>query len=425
MARGIALLGLASLLLGLANGQKPGESKEVHPKITTYRCSKKHGCKAKTNYIVLDSLTHPVHQVGSTLGCGDWGNPPNATVCPTKEACAKNCIMEGIPDYSQYGVTTSGTSLKLQQLLNGKLVSPRVYLLDKSEREYEMLQLTGNEFTFEVDATKLPCGMNSALYLSEMDKTGARSKLNPGGAYYGTGYCDAQCFTTPFINGVGNIEGKGSCCNEMDIWEANSRASHVAPHTCNKKGLYLCEGAECEFDGVCDKNGCAWNPYRVNVTDYYGNSNAFKVDTSRPFSVVTQFPANRRGKLEKIHRLYVQDGKVIESHTVDVPGLPKTDSMTDEFCAATGAEKFLSLGAMQGMGEAMSRGMVLAMSIWWDEGGNMRWLDSGEAGPCNATEGHPTEIVKVQPNPEVTYSNLRWGEIGSTYGKVRLCRPRA
>jgi cellulase len=34
-----------------------------------------------------------------------------------------------------------------------------------------------------------------------MDPTGARSKLNPGGAYYGTGYCDAQCFVTPFING--------------------------------------------------------------------------------------------------------------------------------------------------------------------------------------------------------------------------------
>ncbi|KAK4095763.1 glycoside hydrolase family 7 protein [Parathielavia hyrcaniae] len=424
MARGIALLGLASLLLGAAHGQMPGETEEVHPKITTYRCSKKHGCKPKTNYIVLDSLAHPVHQVGSSLGCGSWGNPPNATVCPTKEACAKNCIMEGIPDYSEYGVTTSGGSLRLQQLLDGKLVSPRVYLLDKSEKQYEMMKLTGQEFTFEVDATKLPCGMNSALYLSEMDKKGAKSKLNPGGAYYGTGYCDAQCFTTPFINGIGNIEGKGSCCAEMDIWEANSRATHVAPHPCSKEGLYLCEGPECEFDGVCDKNGCAWNPWRVNITDYYGHSDAFEVDTSRPFTVVTQFPADKKGKLVAIHRLHVQDGRIIKSYTVDAPGLPVTDSMTDEFCAATGSEKFMTLGAMEGMGDAMTRGMVLAMSIWWDEGGNMRWLDSGEAGPCNATEGHPTEIVKVQPNPEVTYSNMRWGEIGSTYGDVKICRPR-
>ncbi|KAG7286752.1 Endoglucanase EG-1 [Staphylotrichum longicolle] len=423
MARGIALLSLASLLLSVANGQKPGEAKEVHPKVTTYRCSKRGGCKASTNYVVLDSLAHPVHQVGSSLNCGDWGNKPNATACPDKESCAKNCIMEGIPDYSQYGVTTKGSSLRLQQLLDGKLVSPRVYLLDKTENRYEMLHLTGNEFTFDVDATKLPCGMNSALYLSEMHPTGARSKLNPGGAYYGTGYCDAQCFVTPFINGIGNIEGRGSCCNEMDIWEANSRASHVAPHTCNKPGLYLCEGDECSKDaGVCDKNGCAWNPYRVNVTDYYGNSNKFKVDTSRPFTVVTQFPANRKNKLEKIHRLYVQDGKVIESYTVDAPGLPKTDSLTDEFCKATGASKYLELGGTEGMGDALSRGMVLAMSIWWDEGGNMNWLDAAEAGPCNLTEGNPANITKVEPNPEVTYKNLRWGEIGSTYGKVKgLC----
>jgi cellulase len=201
----------------------------------------------------------------------------------------------------------------------------------------------------------------------------------------------------------------------MDIWEANSRATHLAPHPCNKKGLYLCSGDDCGDEGVCDKDGCAWNPYRVNVTDYYGTGTQFKVDTLRPFTVVTQFPANRRGKLEKIHRLYVQDGKVIESYVVDAPGLPKTDSQTDEFCKATGAEMFSKLGGIVGMGDALTRGMVLAMSIWWDEGGHMAWLDSAEAGPCKAGEGAPTEIVKVQPNPEVTYSNMRWGEIGSTF----------
>lgn len=202
MARGVTVFGLATLLLGAANAQRPGQSKEVHPKLTTYRCNKNWGCRPETNYIVLDALAHPVHQATNSYNCGDWGNKPNATACPDKEACAKNCVMEGIPDYSAYGVTTKGSSLRLQQLLNGKQVSPRVYLLDRSEREYEMVQFTGNEFTFEVEATKLPCGMNSALYLSEMHRTGARSKLNPGGAYYGTGYCDAQCFVTPFINGV-------------------------------------------------------------------------------------------------------------------------------------------------------------------------------------------------------------------------------
>jgi cellulase len=45
----------------------------------------------------------------------------------------------------------------------------------------------------------------------------------------------------------------------------------------------------------------------------------------------------------------------------------------------------------------------------------MLWLDSGVAGPCNATEGNPSNIVKVEPEPEVTFSNVKWGEIGSTY----------
>jgi len=214
------------------------------------------------------------------------------------------------------------------------------------------------------------------------------------------------------------MEGKGSCCNEMDIWEANSRASHVAPHTCSVPGFFECVGEECAREGVCDKPGCGWNPYRVGITDYYGQGPEFEVDTTRPFTVITQFPADQKtGKLKSFYRMHAQDGRIIKSYKVDVPGLPETDHMDDEFCKATGADIFLKLGGTEGMGDAMTRGMVLAMSIWWDEGGNMQWLDGAaqNAGPCNATEGAPSNIVKVEPNPYVTYSNLRWGEIGSTY----------
>lgn len=45
----------------------------------------------------------------------------------------------------------------------------------------------------------------------------------------------------------------------------------------------------------------------------------------------------------------------------------------------------------------------------------MQWLDSGVAGPCDTTEGFPRNIVKAEPGPEVTFANVRWGEIGSTY----------
>lgn len=220
MAPRTALFGLTALLAGVATAQKPGPTTEVHPKIITQRCNKD-GCKDATNYIVLDSLSHPVYQADNpAAGCGGWGEKPPVSVCPTVEACAENCIMDGVSDYSKYGVTTSGSSLRLQQLLDGRLVSPRVYLLDETKQKYEMLKLTGNEFTFDVDMKKLPCGMNSALYLSEMEPEGGKSELNPGGAYYGTGYCDAQCYVTPFANGL-------VCCPLAP--------SPLSPHTQNVK----------------------------------------------------------------------------------------------------------------------------------------------------------------------------------------------
>lgn len=210
-----------------------------------------------------------------------------------------------------------------------------------------------------------------------------------------------------------NIEGYGSCCNEMDIWEANSRATHIAPHPCSVEGLFECEGAECEYDGICDKDGCAYNPWRFNNYESYGLG--LEVDTTRPFTVISQFPADEDGNLESYRRLYIQDGVLIEMGAVNITDLPQINYLNDELCEATNAERYLELGATQGMGAALARGMVLAMSVWWDEGGHMQWLDGGEAGPCNATEGAPSVIREIQPDTEVTFSNIKWGEIGSTY----------
>jgi cellulase len=116
------------------------------------------------------------------------------------------------------------------------------------------------------------------------------------------------------------------------------------------------------------------------------------------------------GVLQSIVRKYVQDGVVIDNAAVNV-------TMDQAYCDAQGgAEMFGKLGGMKGMGDALSRGMVLAMSIWWDEGGHMTWLDSGEAGPCNATEGDPKVIQQIEKAPTVTFSQIKWGEIGSTFG---------
>ena len=140
------------------------------------------------------------------------------------------------------------------------------------------------------------------------------------------------------------------------------------------------------------------------------------VDTSRPFTVVTQFPLNAQGQLDSIHRLYVQDGKVIENAVANKTSLPQVNYIDDDFCTAATATNYLRLGGTEVMGEALSRGMVLAMSVWWDESGsNMSWLDQKGSGPCNSTEGSPAAIRQNQPDTGVTFSNIKWGDIGSTF----------
>ena len=160
---------------------------------------------------------------------------------------------------------------------------------------------------------------------------------------------------------------------------------------------------------MCDKNGCGDNPYKHRSSpDYYGTG--LKVDTTKPFTVITQFPA-KDGVLQAIVRKYVQDGVVIENARKEI-------IMDQEFCSAqAGAEMYSKLGGHKGMGDALARGMVLALSIWWDESGAMQWLDGSESGsgPCNATEGFPKAIQQIEKAPTVTFSQIKWGEIGSTF----------
>ena len=108
------------------------------------------------------------------------------------------------------------------------------------------------------------------------------------------------------------------------VWESNSQAQAVTPHVCSggaaAGGSYKCQGKECGDDdkgerdlSVCDKSGCDFNPYRLGVTDFYGNSSSYSVDTTKPFTVVTQWITSDNtdtGDLVEIRRKYVQNGKV-------------------------------------------------------------------------------------------------------------------
>jgi len=127
---------LAFFELGLVAAQTPGKLPEVHPKLDTWKCSHKGGCTKQSTAIVLDQESHPVHQLmNSNLDCGSGNTIPNATVCPDEATCAKNCIVEGISDYTKYGVHATNNSLELHQLNpDGSVPSPRVYLLEESEK---------------------------------------------------------------------------------------------------------------------------------------------------------------------------------------------------------------------------------------------------------------------------------------------------
>lgn len=158
------------------------------------------------------------------------------------------------------------------------------------------------------------------------------------------------------------------------------------------------------------------NPYKMGYPEFYGLG--YTVDTTRPFTVVTQLNADENNQLVSYSRLYVQDGVVIEMPSVTVAGAEQ-NIMDDAYCSANGANTYMDLGAATGMGESLSRGHVLVFSLWWDKSTSMSWLDqsSSGSGPCNATEGNPTFIETIQPDTQVTFSNIRWGDIGSTFSR--------
>ena len=106
-----------------------------------------------------------------------------------------------------YGITTSGNALTLKFVTDGPYstnIGSRVYLLSGDDTNYEIFGLKNQEFTFDVDMSQLPSGLNGALYFVEMDHDGgmARFPTNKAGSKYGTGYCDTQCpHDIKFING--------------------------------------------------------------------------------------------------------------------------------------------------------------------------------------------------------------------------------
>lgn len=447
--------------------QRGKQTKEDTLDFSFAKCTTLGGCKKEKGGITLDSNWRWTHKYNDYKNCYT-GNTWDKTLCPNDQQCTKNCALDGVDAKTwknTYGVhITDGDTMQLDFVTQGpysKNIGSRTYLLDSSKEKYEMFNLLNQEFTFDVDVSNLPCGLNGALYFVGMEADGGMGEhpTNKCGAKYGTGYCDAQCpRDMKWINGEANVEGwkpspndanagtgkYGSCCVEMDIWEANSMTQAFTTHPCKKEHQFRCEGIDCgideqghRYDGVCDKDGCDFASWRMGDHTFYGPGDNFKVNTKKPMTVVTQFFTNDNssdGELIEIRRLYVQEGNVISNSKFNFDGtdIKPYDSITTDFCGDI--KDFFGdinyhdqVGGLKKLGEEMKAGMVLVMSLWDDHSAHMLWLDSTypvdadkdkpgvNRGPCSTDSGKPEQVESRYAHSTVKFGKVRVGDIHSTY----------
>ena len=86
---------------------------------------------------------------------------------------------------------------------------------------YKKFKLAGKEFRFTVDASRLPCGLNAAVYFVEIPDPPKLSN-NVAAAPYGLGYGDAQSPSDiKFVSGPSgwyvNTNGSALASFEYDI----------------------------------------------------------------------------------------------------------------------------------------------------------------------------------------------------------------
>ncbi|KAI0538305.1 cellulose 1,4-beta-cellobiosidase [Xylaria digitata] len=423
---------------------------ENHPALTWQQCSSGGSCSTVNGKVTVDANWRWVHNAQGT-NCYT-GNEWDTGLCADATSCASTCCLDGADYSGTYGATTSGNALNLKFVTQGpysKNIGSRLYLM-KDDETYQGFKLLGNEFTFDVDVSNLPCGLNGALYFVSMDLDGGKAKHagNTAGAKYGTGYCDSQCpRDLKFIDGKANVVGwkpstndanagvgnLGACCAEMDIWEANSISAAYTPHPCSNSAYHSCQGDSCggtysadRYAGDCDPDGCDFNSYRQGDKSFYGKG--LTIDTTKKITVVTQF-IQSGGALSEIKRFYVQNGKVIPNSQSTISGV-SGNSITSNYCSAQktafgDTNIFSQRGGLAQMGDALAKDMVLVMSVWDDHAANMLWLDStypvdstksGAArGSCATTSGVPADVEAQSPNASVIYSNIKFGPLNSTF----------
>jgi cellulose 1,4-beta-cellobiosidase len=374
----------------------------------------------QSTFVSLDSNWRWIHDAKGT-NCFS-GNSWDPIICPNSSTCSKACQIDGVP-LSQwarpYGTSVNGSSIRLNYVSQGDYgpnYGERLYLLDSSGKSYQGFDLRNKEFVFTVDTSNVGCGINGAVYYTEMPLNNPYD--NSLDASFGVNYGSAQCDRDiKYIEGNANMNGAmGACSNEIDIWEANSRATSMALHPCSIKGVT----GKVNSTGVCDQAGADYNPNRFGNTSFYGLGSQFQVDSSKPMQVITRFHAVN-DTIVTIERLYKQGSKII-----------RVPNMTDASIASNHAlfkepDQFHALGGFKTLSSAFSRKMVLILSIWDDTAYSMRWMDSiypvgsnavgSYRGPCSTVDTSVWTLRNTVPNSFVVYSDIQINDIvtgGST-----------
>lgn len=166
-----SLLASLSFLAAASRAQQVGtQTAETHPKLTTQKCTTAGGCADQSTSIVLDANWRWLHTTEGYTNCYT-GQEWDTSICSDPTTCATSCALDGADYEGTYGITTSGNALTMSFVTQGsqKNVGGRVYLLaPDSDDTYEQFKLKNQEFTFDVDVSKLACGLNGALYFSEV-----------------------------------------------------------------------------------------------------------------------------------------------------------------------------------------------------------------------------------------------------------------
>jgi len=226
-------------------------------------------------------------------------------------------------------VTVNGNSTTMSH-------NARVYLAENCDSKFKpttffKFMLMDKTISYTADLSGVECGCNAALYLVSMP---AYSQSSPDPTRCGDYYCDAN-------------QVCGVYCPEIDLFEANNRNIHITPHTCNNPIGHFYPG--------CDGGGYVQSAYQTNPSSFGPGPN-YIINTQMPFQLSHTFES-KNGYLNKMISVFSQAGK--------------------NFTLIHDKESYL-----KELTGAVKNGMVVAISLWGDGGGEMSWLD---VPPCSSS----------------------------------------